>query len=90
MRREPMNNEKTRALVLMDACAFACTQDFRKETLREFETACRLAEKHGLAEVKVYRDFVASYQNERPVRKRHYSRRESGSIAPSTSTVASL
>jgi len=90
MRREPMNNEKTRALVLMAACALACTQDFRKETLREFETACRLAEKHGLAEVKVYRDFVASYQSERPVRKRHYSRRESGSIAPSTSTVASL
>ena len=29
-----MNNKKTMALVLIDACAFACTQDNREETLK--------------------------------------------------------
>jgi len=55
-----MNTEKTTALVLMDLWAFAYAQDKSARTLREFESACRLAERLSLPEVKIYRHYVAS------------------------------
>ncbi len=42
-----MNTEKTTALVLMDLWAFAYAQDKSARTLREFESACLLAERIG-------------------------------------------
>jgi len=55
-----MNREKTTALVLMDLWAFAYAQDGQERTRREFESACRLAERLALPEVRTYRDYVAS------------------------------
>ena len=55
-----MNTEKATALVLMDLWAFAYAQDKSERTLREFEAACRLAERISLPEVKTYRRYVAS------------------------------
>jgi phytoene dehydrogenase-like protein len=64
MRRAFMNTEKTTALVLMDLWAFAYAQDKSVRTLREFETACRLAERLSLPEARTYRDYVASLVRE--------------------------
>ena len=67
-----MNTEKTTALVLMDLWAFAYAQDKSARTLREFETACRLAERLSLPEARTYRDYVASlvYENRESRRNR--------------------
>ena len=85
-----MNRDKMMALVLLDACAFACAQDSRKETRREFEMACEFAERLSLPEVKTYRDFVASYERETPRRKRPGSKRLYRIHAETASSAASL
>jgi len=53
-----MGHERTTALVLMDLWSFAYAQDHSPRTRREFETACRMAERLGLPEARRYRDFV--------------------------------
>jgi hypothetical protein len=70
MRRMPMEQERTTALVLMDLWAFAYGQDHSPRTRREFETACRMAERLGLPEARQYRDFVANVDAECRRRKR--------------------
>jgi|GEM_PF-765527 len=55
-----MNKERTIALVLMDLWAFAYAQDKSERTLREFEAACRLAERLSMPEVKIYRRYMAN------------------------------
>lgn len=64
-----MNREKTLALVLLDLCAFACSQDSQESTRNEFEAACRLAEKHSLSEVKIYKAYVSSLEWESNTRR---------------------
>lgn len=59
-----MDREKTMALVLLDLCAFACSQDNGNGARREFETACRLAAAQSLADTNVYRDLVNRLEKE--------------------------
>jgi hypothetical protein len=59
-----MGHERTTALVLMDLWAFAYGQDRSLRTRREFETACRMAERLGLPEARQYRAFVESIEAE--------------------------
>jgi hypothetical protein len=70
MRRMPMGHERTTALVLMDLWAFAYGQDRSPRSRREFETACRMAERLGLPEARRYREFVAVVDAERRRRSR--------------------
>jgi|WetSurMetagenome_2_1015567.scaffolds.fasta_scaffold156694_1 hypothetical protein len=54
-----MAQERTMALMLMELWAFAYTQDRSVKSRREFEKACRMAEKLALPEVKIYRCIMA-------------------------------
>lgn len=65
-----MGPERTTALVLMDLWAFAYGQDHSLRSRREFETVCRMAERLGLPEARLYRNFVAGIDAERRRRKR--------------------
>ncbi len=65
-----MGQERTTALVLMDLWAFAYGQDHSPRSRREFETVCRMAERLGLPEARLYRNFVAGIDAERRRRKR--------------------
>jgi len=84
-----LKNEKMMALALLDACAFACTQDSREETRKEFEMACEFAGKLSLGEVKSYQDLVASYDREKPGRKRSRSKRSPVTLAGTESSSIS-
>ena len=59
-----MDREKTMTLVLLDLCAFACSQGNGNGARRDFETACRLAEAQSLPETDVYRHFVDRLEKE--------------------------
>ncbi|MFC2160046.1 hypothetical protein ACFLRW_01110 [Acidobacteriota bacterium] len=52
-----MNMEKILCMVLLDLCAFACTQakeTQRKEVRKNYEEAFRLAEKLDLPDIQTY------------------------------------
>jgi len=57
-----MKNEKTMCKVLLDLCAFACSQNPRnKEALADYEEAYRLAQNFDLPDLKIYRDYMESF-----------------------------
>lgn len=48
--------------VLLDLCAFACSQNPRnKEALADYEEAYRLAQNFDLPDLKIYRDYMESF-----------------------------
>jgi hypothetical protein len=59
IRRNQMKNEKMMCKVLLDLCAFACTQDPGDRKARDdYEEAYRLAQNYDLPDLKTYRDYM--------------------------------
>ena len=59
-----MSNEKAKTLLLLDLTAFALTQDNRNGNRKDFEMACKLAEKHSLPQLQMYKDFISSVEED--------------------------
>jgi len=55
-----MSKETAKTLLLLDLTAFALAQDSRNGNRRDFELACKLAEKHSLPQLQMYKDFISS------------------------------
>jgi hypothetical protein len=60
-----MNKKKTKAMVFLDLCAFACYTDDCVDARRAFEKAYLLAEAYSLPGLEAYRDFVISLDSSR-------------------------
>jgi len=60
-----MHMDKAKALLLLDLSTFALTQDNHEETKRDFEFACKMAEKHSLPQLQMYKDFIASVKRDK-------------------------
>lgn len=59
-----MNKEKAKALLLLDLTTFALMQDNRNGNRKNFEVACKLAEKHSLPQLQMYKDFISSIEED--------------------------
>lgn len=55
-----MSKERAKTLLLLDLSTFALTQDNNKGNKKDFEMACKLAEKQSLPQLQMYKDFVSS------------------------------
>ena len=59
-----MSKEKAKTLLLLDLSTFALMQDNNNGNKRDFEMACKLAEKHSLPQLQMYRDFISSVEED--------------------------
>lgn len=59
-----MSKERAKTLLLLDLATFALMQDNRNGNKQDFEMACKLAEKHSLPQLQMYKDFVSSVEED--------------------------
>jgi hypothetical protein len=59
-----MNKDGAKTLLLLDLTAFALMQDNRNGNRKDFELACKLAEKHALPQLQMYKDFISSVEED--------------------------
>ncbi|MGD9346036.1 MAG: hypothetical protein PVH84_09260 [Candidatus Aminicenantes bacterium] len=59
-----MSKEKTKTLLLLDLTTFALTQDTRNGNRKDFDLACKLAEKQSLPQLQMYKDFISSIEED--------------------------
>jgi hypothetical protein len=59
-----MSKEKARTLLLLDLATFALIQDNDDGNKKDFEMACKMAEKHSLPQLKMYKDFISSVEKD--------------------------
>jgi hypothetical protein len=59
-----MSKERAKTLLLLDLTTFALMQDKRNGNRKDFEMACKLAEKHSLPQLQMYKDFISSIEED--------------------------
>lgn len=59
-----MSKEKAKTLLLLDLTTFALMQDSGNGNKKDFEMACKLAEKHSLPQLQIYKDFISSVEDD--------------------------
>jgi hypothetical protein len=59
-----MSKEKAKTLLLLDLSTFALIQDNNNGNKKDFEMACKLAEKQSLPQLQMYRDFISSVEDD--------------------------
>ena len=59
-----MSKEKAKTLLLLDLSTFALMQENNNGNKKDFEMACKLAEKHSLPQLQMYRDFISSVEED--------------------------
>jgi hypothetical protein len=59
-----MSKEKTKTLLLLDLSTFALIQDNNNGNKKDFEMACKLAEKQSLPQLQMYKDFISSVEED--------------------------
>jgi hypothetical protein len=59
-----MSKERAKTLLLLDLTTFALTQDSGNGNKKDFEMACKLAEKHSLPQLQIYKDFISSVEDD--------------------------
>jgi hypothetical protein len=59
-----MSKEKAKTLLLLDLTTFTLMQDSRNGNRKDFELACKLAEKHSLPQLQMYKDFISSVEED--------------------------
>lgn len=59
-----MSKDRAKTLLLLDLAAFALTQDSRNGNKKDFEWACKLAEKQSLPQLQMYKDFISSVEED--------------------------
>jgi len=55
-----MSKERAKTLLLLDLSTFALIQNNNDGNKKDFETACKMAEKHSLPQLQMYKDFISS------------------------------
>ena len=59
-----MSKERAKTLLLLDLTTFALMQNNRNGNRKDFEMACKLAEKHSLPQLQMYKDFISSIEED--------------------------
>ena len=59
-----MSKEKAKTLLLLDLATFALMQESGNGNRKDFEMACKLAEKHSLPQLQMYKDFISSVEED--------------------------
>jgi D-Tyr-tRNAtyr deacylase len=59
-----MSKDKARTLLLLDLSTFALMQDKNNGNKKDFELACKLAEKQSLPQLQMYKDFISSVEED--------------------------
>lgn len=59
-----MSKDRAKTLLLLDLTAFALMQDKRNGNRKDFEWACKLAEKHNLPQLQIYKEFISSVEED--------------------------
>lgn len=59
-----MSKEKTKTLLLLDLSTFALIQENNNGNKKDFEMACKLAEKQSLPQLQMYKDFISSVEED--------------------------
>jgi hypothetical protein len=59
-----MSKERAKTLLLLDLTTFALMQDNGNGNKKDFEMACKLAEKHSIPQLQIYRDFISSVEED--------------------------
>jgi D-Tyr-tRNAtyr deacylase len=54
-----MHKDRAKTLLLLDLSTFALIQDNHEGTRKDFDMACKMAEKHSLPQLQMYKDFIA-------------------------------
>jgi D-Tyr-tRNAtyr deacylase len=59
-----MSKEKAKTLLLLDLSTFALMKDNNNGNRKDFEMACKLAEKQSLPQLQMYKDFISSVEED--------------------------
>jgi hypothetical protein len=59
-----MSKEKAKTLLLLDLSTFALMQEKNNGNKKDFEMACKLAEKQSLPQLQMYKDFISSVEED--------------------------
>ncbi len=59
-----MSKDRAKTLLLLDLATFALMQDNRNGNKKDFEWACKLAEKQSLPQLQMYKDFISSVEED--------------------------
>jgi hypothetical protein len=59
-----MSKERAKTLLLLDLTTFVLMQNNRNGNRKDFEMACKLAEKHSLPQLQMYKDFISSIEED--------------------------
>jgi len=57
-----MHKDKAKTLLLLDLSTFALIQNNHEGTRKDFKIACKMAEKHSLPQLQMYKDFIATVE----------------------------
>ena len=56
--------ERAKTLLLLDLSTLALIQNNNDGNKKDFETACKIAEKHSLSQLQMYKDFISSVEED--------------------------
>lgn len=56
---------RAKTLLLLDLSTFALIQNNNDGNKKDFETACKMAEKHSLPHLQMYKDFISSVDEDK-------------------------
>jgi hypothetical protein len=59
-----MSKDKARTLLLLDLSTFALMQEKNNGNRKDFEMACKLAEKQSLPQLQMYKNFISSVEED--------------------------